>query len=83
MTRNEIIEKLKDILSFADDKNPEAIEHVTEEARLAEDLGFSSISVLYMVIAIEEAFRVRFDNVSMGDFKTLGSVVDYIEERIR
>ena len=36
-----------------------------------------------MVIAIEEVFSIRFDNVGMSDFETLGDVVDYIEKKIR
>ncbi len=82
MTRAEIIEKLKDILLSADDRNRELIETCDECSNLALDLGFTSISTLYMVIAIEEVFSIRFDNVGMSDFETLGDVVDYIEKKL-
>ena len=82
MTRAEIIEKLKDILLSADDRNRETIETCDERSNLALDLGFSSVSMLYMVIAIEEVFSIRFDNVGMSDFETLGDVVDYIEKKL-
>ena len=82
MTRAEIIEKLKDILLSADDRNRELIETCDERSNLALDLGFTSISTLYMVIAIEEVFSIRFDNVGMSDFETLGDVVDYIEKKL-
>ncbi len=82
MTRAEIIEKLKDILLSADDRNRETIETCDERSNLALDLGFTSISTLYMVIAIEEVFSIRFDNVGMSDFETLGDVVDYIEKKL-
>ena len=82
MTRAEIIEKLKDILLSADDRGRERIENCNEKSNLALDLGFTSISTLYMVIAIEEVFSIRFDNVGMSDFETLGDVVDYIEKKL-
>lgn len=83
LTREEIIEKLKEILLFADDKNKSAIESCTESSKLVTDLGFTSVSVLYMVIAIEESFGILFDNVSMNDFETLGDVVTYIERKLQ
>ena len=53
-----------------------------ESANLMTDVGLSSVGVLYVVIAIEEFFNIRFDNVGFGDFKTVGDVVDYIEKKI-
>ena len=82
MTRPEIIEKLKDILLATDDRNRAAVASCTEQSRLVEDLGFSSVSMLYMVIAIEEEFQIRFENVGAADFATLGDVVDYIAAAI-
>ena len=81
LTREEIKENLKNIMISADSKNAAALENFNEEANLFSDLGLTSIGMLYMVIAIEETFGIRFDNVGMNDFSTLGSVVDYIEEK--
>ena len=75
MSRTEIIEKLKEILLAADDRNRDKVAACTEESRLVADLGFSSVSMLYMVIAIEEEMNIRFDNVGASDFQTLGDVV--------
>ena len=83
LTRAEIFEKLKDILLFADDKNRDKIENCTESTKIVTELGFNSVNVLYMVIAIEESFGIVFDNVSMNDFGTIGDVVTYIEEKLR
>ena len=82
MKRTEILERLKDILLDTDSRNAAQIETCTEDSRLVTDLGFSSVAMLYMVIAIEESFGVIFDNVSMGDFETLGDVLDYLEARL-
>ena len=83
MTRKEIVEKLRDILLATDDRNRDLLSSCTEESKLTTDLGFSSVSMLYMVIAIEEEFGIRFDNIGASDFVTLGDVVDYIEAKLK
>ena len=83
MSRTEIIEKLKEILLAADDRNRDKVAACTEESRLVADLGFSSVSMLYMVSAIEEEMNIRFDNVGASDFQTLGDVVSYIEAKLK
>ena len=79
LTRAEIFEKLKEILIFADNNNRDKIDACTENTKLVTELGFNSVSVLYMVIAIEESFGVVFDNATIGDFETIGDVITYIE----
>ena len=82
MNRTEITEKLKDILILAagDTIDPN---NISEDAVLTTDLGLNSVGILYIVIAIEEFFRVRFDNVSFGDFRDVKSVIDYIEAKLQ
>ena len=53
-----------------------------ESSNLVTDLGLNSVGVLYVVIAIEEFFGIEFENVGFGDFKTIGDVIDYIEQQI-
>ena len=83
MSRTEIIGKLKEILLAADDRNRDKVLACTEDSRLVADLGFSSVSMLYMVIAIEEEMDIRFENVGASDFETLGYVVNYIEAKLK
>ncbi len=83
MKRTEILEKLKDILISADSKNMELAENCTESANLYTDFGLTSVNMLFMVIAIEEDFNIRFDDVSMDSFATLGDVVSYIEGKLQ
>ena len=82
MSRTEIIEKLREILLAADDRNRDKVAACTEDSRLVADLGFSSVSMLYMVIAIEEEMNIRFDNVGASDFETLGDVVCDLEAKL-
>ena len=81
MTRNEIIEKLKDVMVMATGDN-QVLENCTESSNLTTDLGLNSVGILYIVIAIEEFFNVQFDDVGFGDFKTVGDVIDYIERKV-
>lgn len=82
MTRTEIIDKLRDILIAADARSQSDLANVTEETNLFTDLGLTSVSMLYMVIAIEEDFGIRFEDVGAADFTTIGDVVGYIEARL-
>ncbi|MBQ6475623.1 MAG: acyl carrier protein [Clostridia bacterium] len=79
MDRVEIFEKLKDILRMMGNVDEALIERCGETSDLMTDLGLSSVGMLYIVIAIEEFFQVRFDDVNFGDFRTVGDVIDYIE----
>lgn len=79
MSRNEIIDKLREILEFTLGSSPE----FTEDSRLIDDLGFSSVDMLYMIIATEESFGIRFENMGVMDIVTVGSAVDYIEEKLK
>lgn len=82
MSRQEIIDQLKEIITEAYGGENERIANCTEQSRLMGDLGFSSVDLLYMVIAIEETMGIRFENITMKDVQTLGNVVDYIEARL-
>ncbi len=78
MTREMIIEKLQNIFKMVNGNDNIEVEEATD---LRTGLGLNSIGMLYMIIAIEENFGVRFENVSMGDFNTVSDVINYIEEQ--
>lgn len=84
LSKEEIIVKLKDILTVADSGNAEKIKAADENTRLAEDLGLNSVNVLYLVIAIEEVFNIRFDDdTGVDSFKTVGDAADYIGGKLK
>ena len=80
MERNEIFDKLSEILALA---GGESVEGLSEQTELKRDLGLNSVNVLYLVIAIEEMFGVTFDDVGVNMFKTVGDVIDYIQARLK
>ena len=83
MSRNEIKEKLQDVIRMAVPAGTIDLEGLTEQSNLTSDLGLSSVGVLYIVIAIEEFFGIRFEDVGFADFKTIGDVLDYIEAKTK
>ncbi len=83
LTRNEIAEQLKEILLSADDRAQSAVAAATEDTKLQTELGLTSVSMLYLVIAIEEEFGIRFEGVSASDFATFGDVISYVEKKLQ
>ena len=63
---------------FEDQLDPATI---TESATLLEDLGMTSISLLYMAMAIEEEFGIKFQNDDFATLITVGDVVNCIERK--
>ena len=82
MSRTEIIEKLTDVMKLAMPASQLDVSKLTEDSNLITDVGLTSVGILYVVIAIEEFFNIRFDDVGIADLKTVGEVVDYIEKKI-
>jgi acyl carrier protein len=82
LSRTEIKEKLKGIMEYAIRDNSVDLDSLDEASSLVTDLGLNSVGILYIVIAIEEEFSIEFENVGFSDFKTVGDVVDYIEEKV-
>ena len=56
MQRMEIEEKLKELLKEIDEEI--ATEEITADSLLKEDVGLSSVAMLYMAVSIENEFGV-------------------------
>lgn len=83
LSRNEILEKLKEILVAMDPSQEGKLDNVNESTRLVEDLGLMSISLLFMVVSIEEKFNVELGDVSVNDFVTVKDTIDHIEKCLK
>lgn len=85
MSRDQIVEELKNIMLSSDDSesNQKLVENCSLESELTGYFGLNSIGVLYIVISAEETFGIRFEGVGMADFVTLGDVVNYIEKKMK
>ena len=53
---------------------------ITPEASLRKDIGMNSIGLIYMAMAVEEEFGVKFTNDDFAFLRTVGDVVKKIEK---
>ena len=81
MESSEIRQKLNDIFALTV-KGTQNVADIDENANLVTDLGLNSVGMLYTIIAIEEFFNMRFDDLSFGDLQTVKDVIDYIQSKI-
>ena len=54
---------------------------VTPELSLREDLGINSIGLLYMAMAVEEEFEIKFKNEDFVAIRTVADVITCIESK--
>lgn len=80
LSREEIFNGLKEVLLMIDPSKKEIVDKITEDSRLVEDIGLASVSLLYLVIAVEEKFGIEFGDLGVDDFKTVKQTIDYIQE---
>ena len=78
LTREEVFNGLKEVLLMIDPSKEEVVNNITEDSRLVEDIGLASVSLLYLVIAVEEKFNIEFGDLGVEDFKTVRQTIDYI-----
>ncbi len=67
------------LLKIIKETMPDAdVSHANENSRLIEDLGFDSIGIMMLAMALEDEFGVRF--TSSINFATVKDVIDYLEK---
>lgn len=70
--------KLKELLYEIDDEID--VEEITAESKLKEDVGLSSVAMIYMAVSIENEFEIDLSNANMKELVTVGDVVELIEK---
>lgn len=56
-------------------------EEVTETASFQEDLGADSLDVVELVMALEDEFGIDIPDEEVGEIKTVGDAVNYIQKK--
>lgn len=74
-----VFEKVKKFLGEQLEVDPEGI---TMETNIADELGADSLDVVELLIAIEEEFGVEIPDDKIEGLRTVGSVVDYIQDNM-
>ncbi len=75
-TYERLIKVFNDV--FEDDINTDSI---TENSDLRQDIGINSIGMLYMAMALEEEFEIKFQNEDFTGIKTVKDVIDCVESK--
>ncbi len=73
-----VFEKITKMLADQLDAN---IDDMTMETRIGEDLGADSLDVVELLMAIEEEFDVEIPDEDIEALKTIGDVVEYIQNK--
>ena len=68
--------KLKDLLYEIDDEID--MEAIFPDSLLKEDLGLSSVAMLYMAVSIENEFEIDLSEADMSQLRTVSDVVDLV-----
>lgn len=72
-----VFEKVSNAL--ADQFSVDASE-ITMETNIMDDLEADSLDLVDLVMALEDEFEIEFPEDKIDSFKTVGDVVNYIEE---
>ncbi len=57
------------------------IENIFPETSLIEDLGADSLTIVELVMAMEDAFEIEIDDTEAEKLLTVQDVIDFIEAR--
>jgi acyl carrier protein len=77
-----VLDKLKTLIGKVMQGYNIDLDAITMASTLKGDLGFSSISMLLMAIAIEEEFHITIHQLDGDTFLTVGDACDYIERAL-
>ena len=59
------------------------LHETAHDLRLAEDLGLDSLSLMEVMIRVEDLLHVTINDRELREFHTVGDVLSYIERKVR
>ena len=71
-----VFEKIKELLATQLDANAD---NITMDTRIADDLNADSLDVVEMLMSVEDEFSVQSPDEDIESLKTVGDVVEYIQ----
>ena len=72
MTFDKIKELIVDQLDVEEDM-------VTMDANIQDDVGADSLDIVDLVMSVEDAFEVKIEDEDVENIKTVGDIVNYID----
>ena len=79
MTKEEVVEKLKTIVS---DRLDVEKDQVTPEKTFVEDLGADSLDIVELIMGIEEEFEIEIPDEDAEKLTSVGEALKYTLEKI-
>ena len=64
---------------FLESDGREALSSATNSTRLREDLGIDSLTMLEIVVTIEQTFQIKVGDENLMSFTTIGDIKSFIE----
>ena len=80
MTKLEILDELKKIFTLVVNRNMD-VSTIKMDSKIVNDLGVSSVGLIYLMVAIEETFDIDMSDASFDSFETVQDVVNYIYDK--
>lgn len=78
MQKEEILQTLKEIFVLVVNRDAD-VSNINLESKIVQDLGVSSVGLIYLMVAVEETFNIDMSDASFNSFETVGDVVNYIQ----
>ncbi len=72
-----IIDKVKELVA---EQLGISKDTITEESNIIEDLGADSLDVIEMLMTLEEEYGITIPDEKISQIKTIGQIVELIEE---
>lgn len=79
MDRNAIFNKVKEYILM---QLPIEGDKVVESAHMIDDLGADSANLMMLIMDLETEFGLTVEDEALGQIKTVGDIVDYIEKKV-
>lgn len=79
MDRNAIFNKVKEYILM---QLPIEGDKVVESAHMIDDLGADSANLMMLIMDLETEFGLTVEDKALGEIKTVGDIVDYIEKKV-
>ena len=76
---SEVFERIREYLADQLDVEPEKI---SLDSDIVEDFGADSLDVIDMITILSDEFGVEIPDEDIENFRTVGDVVAYVEERL-
>ena len=79
MNTNDMLQRVIDLFATMADTDDE----ITEESELIEDLGISSMDVLFLISSLEEEFKIKVSEKEIRKMVTIGDVTEVIKRLVK